>query len=464
MRSLFVMSAPLLVAGLAAAAPGPGNDREVLLDVQPAAAPVPALKYQLLPEVSEMNPGNAVPAYLKCFSEQNNFFFGKEAVAERERLLQCPLTDIKPGSLKGYGGIALRQADHAARLEYADWNILPQMREQGYWLLIPEVQQMRMIAANLLVRGRGQLVDRDFEGACGTLKTLFAMARHMGEHPTVIAGLVGMAITQLGCNLIEEFVQQPGAPNLYWALSGLPDPLVDLRKGASADRMMLETGFGPLSDRGRVWTAEDVGTATQKLKELAGMFELTPELRKMADEWLRARVGDAEWLAAARKGLTDAGYPAEAVAKYPPPQVLVQHLFLRSRLHNDEALKWVSVPFWQAAAGLAELEKEPAEIEEKLASHVVFRVFKVKAAHARIEQRLALLRTVEAVRLEAAKNGGKLPAGLSDLGVPVPIDPVSGKAFEYKVDGITAMLAGKPTPVNVTGGKMQYRYEIRLRK
>src|SRR5262245_6639687 len=137
MFRLSVLILCLLSAGLVRAAPGPGKDRQLMLDLQPTAAPVPALKYQLLPQVEEMNPGNAFPAYLKCFAEQNNFFFAKESVEERERLLKCPLTDIKPGSLKGYGGYALRQADHAARLEYCDWNILPQMREQGYMLLLP---------------------------------------------------------------------------------------------------------------------------------------------------------------------------------------------------------------------------------------------------------------------------------------------------------------------------------------
>src|SRR3954467_2424323 len=226
----------LVLVGPAAAAPGGPKDQPVVLDVQVAAAPVPALKYQLLPEVAEMNPGNAVPAYLKCFAEQHLFFFTKEPSEERERLRTCPLSDIKPGSLKGYGGSALRQADHAARLEYADWNLLPQMREQGFMLLLPEVQQMRTLANALVVRGRGQLVDKDYDGAVGTLKTLFALARHMGDHPTIITGLVGVAIAQMGCNLLEELVQQPGAPNLYWALTGLPAQLVDMRKAASADR------------------------------------------------------------------------------------------------------------------------------------------------------------------------------------------------------------------------------------
>ena len=49
------------------------------------AAPKPALKYQLLPEVRELQPGNPVQWYLRCFAEQRNFFFNKEVIEERTR-------------------------------------------------------------------------------------------------------------------------------------------------------------------------------------------------------------------------------------------------------------------------------------------------------------------------------------------------------------------------------------------
>lgn len=452
----------LLATQIGAAAPGGPKDQPVMLDVQPAAAPVPALKYQLLPEVAEMNPGNAVPAYLKCFAEQQNFFFRKEATEERERLLTCPLTDIQPGSLKNYGGFALKQADHAARLEYADWNIIPQLREQGYMLLIPEVQQMRTLASALAVRGRGQIVDRDFDGAIGTLKTIFALARHMGAHPTIITGLVGVAIAQVASNLLEELVQQPGAPNLYWAIAGLPAELVDMRKAMSADRMITEWGFGHFLDKSRPWTADDMPAAIQKLKEFAAVLELSAKDKGEAETWMQARVADADWLTATRKELTDAGYPADAVAKYPPQQVIIHHLLRKAKVQGDEMLKWVLVPYWQAEPGMAELEKAPADLEDKLARQMMSSIPKVRGAHARLEQRLDMLRIAEAVRLEAAKNGGKLPASLNELSVPVPLDPVSGKAFEYRVDGMTAMLSGKEVVAGTS--RTHYRYEIRLRK
>ena len=37
-------------------------------------------------------------------------------------------------------------------------------------------------------------------------------------------------------------LEQPGCPNLYWALTNLPDPLVPLDKGMDGERVMDPAG------------------------------------------------------------------------------------------------------------------------------------------------------------------------------------------------------------------------------
>src|SRR4051812_20738392 len=64
------------------------------MTVSPAPAPKPALRYQLLPEMRELETGNAAQAYLLCFMEQNNFFFRKDAVENREKWLTMPLKEL----------------------------------------------------------------------------------------------------------------------------------------------------------------------------------------------------------------------------------------------------------------------------------------------------------------------------------------------------------------------------------
>jgi hypothetical protein len=75
------------------------------------------------------------------------------------------------------------------------------------------------------------------------------------------------------------------------------------------------------------------------------------------------------------------------------------------------------------------------------------RVEKILLARARLDRRIATLRCVEAIRLYAAVHGGKLPAKLDDVkDVPVPLDPVTGQAYPYKLTGERALLSAEPLP------------------
>src|SRR6516165_5869716 len=183
----------LPVVGRAQDPPEP-TEKVIRLTVDPAAERQPALFDQLLPELREMNPGNPILGYLKCFMEQDNFFNRKDVVEQREKWLEMPLKDLPVHELRGYGGIALTRADEAARLTDADWQTLLPLRRDGLYLLVPEVQKMRSLALALHVRFRGEVADRRFPDALVTAKTMFAMSRHMGEHPTLISSLVGLAI------------------------------------------------------------------------------------------------------------------------------------------------------------------------------------------------------------------------------------------------------------------------------
>src|SRR5262249_27655697 len=114
----------------------------IRLTVQPMAAPQPALRYLLLPELKEIQPGNPIPNYLRCLLDQD-FTSDKEVL----------------------GGSALRQADRAARLDKPDWQILPKLRTDGFNLLLPDVQKIRTLAAALKERFRAEVALRHFDDA-----------------------------------------------------------------------------------------------------------------------------------------------------------------------------------------------------------------------------------------------------------------------------------------------------------
>jgi hypothetical protein len=118
---------------------------------------------------------------------------------------------------------------------------------------------------------------------------------------------------------------------------------------------------------------------------------------------------------------------------------------------QDELFKWVNVPYAQARDGLRRANQQIHKVRDGLEEgNPIFTAFlpafdKVFTAQARTDRRIAALRCIEAIRLHAAAHDGQLPRQLSAITeVPVPTDPVTGQAFEYRVEGDKAVLIARP--------------------
>src|SRR5262249_39789372 len=151
-----------ILAILALPSPARSGEKSVSLTVAPAAAPRRALQYQLLPEISELNPGNAAHEYLKCFMEQYYFFFSKQAVAARGRSRGAPFNELPLRQVRDYGGGALRRADWAARMDSLDWQGLLAPQSAGLEAPPAEVGTMQVLAKALHVRFRGEVAEQRF--------------------------------------------------------------------------------------------------------------------------------------------------------------------------------------------------------------------------------------------------------------------------------------------------------------
>jgi hypothetical protein len=421
-------------------------------------APSPALRYLLLPELKEMNPGNPIQNYLRCFAEQQKFFFDKETCNRRDQLLVMPLSALPAQELQDYGKSPLRQADWAARLDRPDWQLLLRAKADGIGLLIPDVQQMRTLANALKVRFRAQVALHRFDEAIGTAKTMFAMARHMGENPTLIASLVGIAITSVAIGPLEEMLEQPGCPNLYWALTNLPNPLVCMELGLESERMWIVSEFKDLDDTAPMSEAQ----LKKVITRFDGLLQIEGSNKQTLRKWLDARVKDKALVDAARRRLTDYGLMEEQVKQFPPHQVFLLDEKRDYEVRRDDMMKFMNLPMWQISE-LA-LQPNPDQYSGVFAKALVPALYKVRSAQGRIEQRIALLRHVEALRLYAAGHDGKLPQKLADCGVPLPVDPFTGQAFRYKADGATAHIWGTPPRGMEKVPGYNVHYEVTIQK
>ena len=320
----------------------------------------------------------------------------------------------------------------------------------------------------LALRVRVDMLDGKLDQAVTDMQSGFALGRHVGKAPILINSLVGMAISNVMLNQVEEFVQLEKAPNLYWALADLPRPFIDLRSALQGEKVGITGMLGEIRAALKDPTMPPIPIAVLKgyvnKLSMIGSFSRNPH----AEMDLGLTFIAAKAYPAASKFLLENGFSHDQVDALPVTQVSLMFAMALFDQAFDDTYKWNSYPYWQAKSGLAKgrvgLNQlfEAAPEASLLTKILLPSIEHVMFTNARLERRLALLQVVEAVRLHANQKTG-LPKRLADIvEVPVPVDPITGKAFEYTLEGNRAILYAPPPPGETANEQNAVRYELTL--
>jgi hypothetical protein len=461
--------------------PPPPADEPITtpLTLHPLDEPRPALKYRLLPTPREQRPGNAAVFYNKAgliYAENQGEFQatedtinqwiktrGSSAIYETP-LDQLPLEEGRQTLRKW--SMVLRTIEEASHREFCDWQ-MPVREEAPFSIILPELQVMRVYGRVLAAKVRFHLAAGELEDALATLKIGYAVARHAAAGPTLIHGLIGVVISQLSSAAAFELLQQPTAPNLYWTLSDLPQPLIDFRPAYQYEMDWIY-----------FWHPEwaDIGTKQYSEAEwrrmydvlVSGLGEMDSKYAGENQRWLVAALA-VKGYPRAKRSLIAEGRSPDDVEAMPVAQALMIYTMQTYDELRDDLFKWSALPIWQARAGIAEADErlhERAARQEVLPlAQLILPAFQAASlAQARGQRTLALLRAVEALRLYAARHDGELPDALADIReAPVPDDPVTGEAFQYHLDGERAVLEA-PAPEGMSKETFAVRYVITIAK
>jgi hypothetical protein len=473
---LVVLPAPALRAQDKAPSPW-AVDRT--LSVSPQSAPVPALKYRLLPLSGELKEGNAVPIYLRLVHEQSDasqkYWTETPRAWNKLPVDKLPLAQVRQFFRDARFRHFPRQLELAARRRTAEWGYtLDDGNPIG--LLLPDVQTMRTYAPILVLQVRLALAEGDFTKAAHDLETCFAFSRHVADGPTLVHSVVAFALASQFTDTVADFIERPGAPNLYWALTALPRPLIDPRPALGWEYHLLENQFPELADLGRARTAEQWDAALRRVRTEVRAIALAEDRRKppQLPEWFPKHYAPEEPAAkspdlpAARRFVARGkGLSAEQVEAMPPAQVLLLYLVGTYHEKRDDLYRGFYLPYPRAfplfEATTRRLREAPTSEGAVLARLFLPALPKVISREARLERSLAALRVLEALRMYAAAHDGRLPDKLSDVTeAPLPNDPGTGKPFEYSRDGDTAALVGRPLPGDpLPNNGVRYRVTVR---
>lgn len=195
--------------------------RTVELTLHPAKASEPAQKYWLLLKAEEQIDADAAPLYEKALQAlpKNS---QKEQISQWLEIPSSKLPLQQVQSILQQFNPTMELLKQAAKCNQCDW---------PYWdddTLSQKLRKFRTLAFFLDLQARVQVAQGQYDKAIGTIQIGFAMAKHLGEDPSLLQGLVGIAISGRMCRPLEQFIQGANAPNLYWALRDLPKPFIDL--------------------------------------------------------------------------------------------------------------------------------------------------------------------------------------------------------------------------------------------
>jgi hypothetical protein len=476
-----IVTFPAVLVSPSARAQAPLAEEKWLVDrsltVTPRSAPVPALQYRLFPLASDLKDGNAVPIYLRLVHEQSDA--GRKYWMETPRpwnqlpVEQIPLSEAHEflGRMKHF----YRQFDLGARRKTAEWNYT---LDQGSVvdLLLPDTQWMRGYVPMMVLRARVQLAEGQYSEAARSLETGFSFSRQISEAPLLISGLVAVACANQFLDCVADFVERPEAPNLYWALTALPRPLIDFRLAMEFEQRFFEMEIPDLADVDRPRSPEQWDALLKKLRtKIKILNDLPSEGGDANREQPLAGIGPDDPAAkspdlrAARGYLADRrGLSAATIAAMPPAQVLLLYIYGMQQELRDEVLKVTYLPYPEARPMIdmvAERLRSTPDSEAKRVVKMFLPVIqKVPAVPVRLDRKIAALRAIEALRLHAAANGGQLPDRLDQVTVvPIPNDPGTGKPFEYRKDGAKATLASRIPGELVEKEGLRYTVTVRGR-
>jgi hypothetical protein len=474
-KTSFLVLSQLLIttanAQLAPEAKPNANTPVYKLKIKPKAEPSPALRYTLYPEVRTQVNGNAAQGYYRAFSpDWMSYRNEKEYSKKQDKWLSISLKELDEKEIH-IPQEMLTQLHESALKTYCDWDMLAKLRKDGISMLLPDLQGMREFSKALSIDCRVQLKKGEIEKALADIRTGLTLSRHLGEGPTLIQGLVAVAAGTMMLPRIDELITHEKAPNLYWALTTLPQPLVNFSTGLGGEVLMIDNLFPGMRDMlysGKVKpiSQEDIQKVFPLLEQINGGSDNTSSLKQMVVQAALVLNIDA-----AKKALLDHGITEPMLTNITHLQIILMAEVLHYDKTYQNMIKWNSIPYPVARKRIKELDASIKKPEPSVLSPLPLGTFsamilpavsRVMEASPKMERRIAALRIIEAIRMQAAFDKA-WPDSLEKITiVPVPADPFTGKAFTFKKEGkkitITAVVpeGEKPSAHN------NFTYELEL--
>lgn len=427
------------------------------LRLHPAAEPDPALRYRLWPASEDRldeNPMTFINRAVLLVSERHRG--SPEAIRESAEMAQqwreMPLDELPKREVEQYLSRYEQALKELARAENRmdvsyDLDLGELSVSERLSVLLPELQQSRELARLIALRVRLAIAEERWEDAIADLRLGFRLADSVGQSTDLLIGrLVGLAIAGVTLQRVQEAIQQPGCPNLYWAVAAIDagrlyevQTAIEFELNALARIVdeptdLPDEPIGPKAARTRL--LELTRSASDAFSVTSGVSASESAARLAAGAYTVAFADAARDLLAETQRWGDEAYQLS------PPEAVLRAARLKVLRGRDRVLKQTYLPpaHQQDRDDLRSQRRDETTVADPLTTLTLLltpAVSQAQRASRKVRQQQHLLLTLEAIRMHAAATG-TLPESLEEL-KPVPAweDSLALSPFGYRRSGET---------------------------
>ncbi|WP_148619094.1 hypothetical protein [Mariniblastus fucicola] len=463
-----------------------GPTETIELTVSPAASPSPAFKYRLTVLPHQTISGNAASTYMRSLAEgglrsplkriSDKFGLESHSWYDSQQFKDVAPEKILEASaefddyVREYLARATMQRDCDFDLGMED---LQGERAIGFSLSFE--QETRSMSRVLGLQTRAAIIEGRFADAVALMRMNYQLAQNVAQTPALVAGLIGIAEVGITNHGMEQLIAAEGSPNMYWALTELPRPIIDLRRAMRLEMQWGERLIPELAEAQQEHTDQEWNSLLNKISGRfadgmlfaqvqngpSGVAERKPVPQ---DAMMATALGLASYRSA-KKRLIAGGETKDNVEAMSVSEVLMKDAARELTRISDFAEKEIYLPYPQSANRLDRVEDFLIGEEKRnspgaiFASMILPAAIQVRRAQLRVDRNICALRAIEALRMHVAETG-VLPSSLDEINiVPVPDNPATGKPFRYRLKDGAAVLDLPRDGLNL----YWKRYVIRLR-
>ena len=468
------------------------------MKITPASEPSPIFKHRFCVRSRETIAANAATLYLRSYADRSlsnlvdSAFekygdqFGKWRSIDGvpiEGLLDTPAKEVS----QTFDEYIDDHIERATFCRYCDWGLGEEDLDgiELYGFLLPSVQNSRSISRVLALQTRVAIAEKRFDRAAELIRMNYQLGRNVGKIKFLVAALTGITEVLITNETLIDMIATPGCPNMYYALTELPRPMVNLRDAWRLETNFIETFFPELFDAEEAdldveaWRAKvkriyksvyfgSHGMLEEDHPEDVGFKDVQsdPSVQQLFLSLTPTVIGVFAYGDAKQRLIDDGGDP-QKVEAMPVAQVvaIAASRSIKNRAQKTE--RWIYQPLDVALRGFGKEEQAMKRAQDKgwlsrpgeiIATRLLPAGEQLVQAQARVQRDIDALRVIEAIRMHAAKTGS-LPATLDEISVvPVPKNPATNKPFRYQLKDGTATL-DLPRSDGISRSK---RFELRL--